>query len=97
VTAQACVVRFEDADGTVHAATVTASTLYEAVALAVAAFRTQPSTPPIPHAALLTVEVRSPVVAHRVTLQAARRWAARPATSPADKLQRDRLRRLLAT
>ena len=92
-----CTVRFEDAEGTVHSVTVSASSLYEAVGLAVQAFTAQPWTPPIPAAAPLTVEVRHPSVEHRVTMQRVRQWAAATAISPADRLHRQRVGALLAS
>jgi hypothetical protein len=92
-----CTVRFTDANGTVHAATVSAESLYEAVGLAVQAFKTQPWAPPIPPVAPITVEVRAPSVEHRVTVQTVRQWAGGTATSPADRLHRLRVGTLLAT
>ena len=97
MTPKVCTVRFEDAEGTVHTVTVSASSLYEAVGLAVQAFATQPWTPPIAAAAALTIEVRAPSVEHRVTMQRVRQWAAASATSPADRLHRQRVGALLAT
>jgi hypothetical protein len=96
MTPKVCTVRFEDAEGTVHTVTVSASSLYEAVGLAVQAFGAQPWTPPIPPATPLTVEVRPPSVQHRVTMQRVRQWAAATATSPADRLYRQRVGALLA-
>ena len=94
---QRCTVSFEDADGTRHAVHVTAASLYEAVGLAVQAFKAQPWTPPLPPAAPLTIVVSQPAVEHRVTVQKVRRWAAARALSPADRLRRDRVRAMLAT
>lgn len=93
----ACAVSFEDPQGTIHRVTVTAQSLYEAVGLAVEAFRQQPWTPPVPAAAPLTIAVAPPAAEHRVTLQKVRQWAAASPTSPADRLQRERVRTLLAT
>ena len=91
-----CIVRFEDAEGTIHTVTVSAASLYEAVGLAVQAFAAQPWTPAIPPAVALTVEVRPPSVEHRVTMQRLRQWVAATATSPADRLHRQRVGALLA-
>lgn len=92
-----CRVAFEDAEGTVHAVTVTAASLYEAVALAHRAFRAQPWTPPVPAAAPLTISVCQPAVEHQVTMQRVRQWAGGAATSPADRVRRERIRALLAS
>ena len=95
MTPKVCTVGFEDSEGTVHTVTVSASSLYEAVGLALQAFTAQPWTPPVPPAASLTVEVRPPSVEHRVTMQRVRQWAAATATSPADRLHRQRVGALL--
>lgn len=93
----ACTVWFQDEHGTRYQVTVTAQSLYEAVGLAVHAFRQQPWTPPVPAAAPLTIAVAPPAIEHRVTVQKVRQWASSTATSPADRLQRERVRALLAT
>lgn len=93
----ACTVAFQDEHGATHRVNVTAHSLYEAVGLAVKAFGTQPWTPPIPPAARLSITVAPPAVEHRVTVQKVRQWATGTATSPADRLQRERVRQLLAT
>lgn len=93
----ACTVSFQDEHGTTYRVTVTAHSLYEAVGLAVKAFKMQPWTPPVPPAAPLTIAVAPPAVEHRVTVQKVRQWAAAAASSPADRLQRERVRALLAT
>jgi hypothetical protein len=95
--AMRCTVSFDDANGGSHSVTVSASSLYEAVGLAVQAFTSQPWTPPVPPGVPLVVEVRQPSIEHRVTVQAVRRWAAANATSPADRLHRQRVGALLAT
>lgn len=92
-----CRVSFEDEHGTTHAVAVTAGSLFEAVALAVRAFRAQPWTPAVPPATPLTVVVSAPVAHHQVTVQKVRQWASGSGRSPADRLQRERVRAMLAT
>lgn len=92
-----CTVSFQDEHGTTHTVTVSATSLYEAVGLALQAFRLQPWVPAVPPAAPLTIAARAPTVQHQVTLERAQRWASHPPTSPADKLQRERVRALLVT
>ena len=92
-----CTVSFRDEHDVEHTATVMASSLYEAVGLAVQAFKRQPWTPAVPVGAPLYVEARQPAVRHQVTLLRARQWAGGTALSPADRLQRERVRKLLAT
>jgi len=93
---KSCRVSFEDANGITHTATVTADSLYEAVGLALEAFKGQPFAPPVPPLAPLRVEVCPVAVQHTVTTQQVRQWAAAPARSPAEKLSKDRVRRLVA-
>ncbi len=92
-----CTVSFQDEHGTTHTVTVSATSLYEAVGLALHAFKLQPWVPPVPPAVPLTISARPPTVQHQVTLERAQRWASHAATSPTDKLQRERVRALLAT
>ena len=92
-----CRVSFEDEHGISHAVSVTASSLFEAVALAVRAFQSQAWTPPVPPAVPLTVVVSAPIAHHQVTVQKVRQWAAGTARSPADRLQRERVRSMLAS
>lgn len=97
MTPTCCTVSFQDEHETTHTVTVSATSLYEAVGLALQAFTRQPWVPPVPPATPLTIAARTPTVQHQVTLERARRWAGMAATSPADKLQRERVRALLAT
>lgn len=92
-----CAVSFQDEHDTTHTVTVSAKSLYEAVGLAVQAFKLQPWVPPVPAGARLIIAVRAPAVQHEVTVEKARRWAGLAAASPSDKLQRERVRALLAT
>jgi hypothetical protein len=94
---KACRVSFDDADGTTHSVLVTARSLYEAVALALQGFQGQSWTPPVPPLARLRVEVSQAAVTHTVTADQVRQWAAAPARSPAEKLTKDRVKRLVAT
>ena len=83
----------KDLDGIEHAVEVSATTLFEAAASAIAAFRehawaAQALTPN----AILSVEVRRPPIVHRVPLGAVERWAAGPSVSPNEVLVKRRLR-----
>jgi hypothetical protein len=64
-----CTVSFTDPDGLRHSVNVQAETLYEAVALAVQAFR-EHQCAPTPMSAF-EVEARSPAVLHTVTMRMA--------------------------
>ena len=67
-TARSCSVSFTDSEGITHAVEITASTLYEAAALALAEFRrcgfAEPTFGP---ATKLTVRVRQHEMSHVVT------------------------------
>lgn len=93
--ARLCVVSLTDERGTTHRVHVQASSLYEAIGLAVQTFRCQEWVPPIGPATRLQVEVRTPIVQHEATVAAVQQWTDSTPTSPADKLQRARVRAML--
>ena len=86
---------FDDAGGTRHSVLVTAHSLYEAVALALQGFEGQSWTPAVTPRTRLRVEVSHVVATHTVTGQQVRQWAMTPPRSPAEKLSKERVRRLL--
>jgi hypothetical protein len=66
-TARTCLVSFTDSEGIRHSVEVTASTLYEAAALAIAEFRRCGFTANAPGPATrLTVAVQTPATSHEV-------------------------------
>lgn len=76
-------VSVRDSDGVTHTVEVTAATLYEAAAQAVAAFEQEGwASEALTTAAVLDVEVISPSVHHRVPMSALRKWLAGLTTSP---------------
>jgi hypothetical protein len=76
-------VSLRDLDGVTHTVTVQGSSLYEAAARAVAAFREQGwAADALTPNATLRVEVHAPPVVHEVPLQAVERWLNAPSTSP---------------
>jgi hypothetical protein len=93
---RACRVTISDMDGVQHTAKVTASSLYEAVALGLAAIREQEWANEIP-GGLNTVEVAvNPIpVTHTVRIQDFKKWLKRSGGSPHEVTQRDHLRRIL--
>ena len=92
--ARTCAVSFTDAEGIRHSVTVQAETLYEAVALAVRAFREHDCAPG--PASQLEVEARSPAVTHTVSLTKVRDWLESSAKSPKDRIMKEWLKGLLA-
>jgi hypothetical protein len=93
--ARACTVSFTDTEGLRHSVNVQADTLYEAVALAVRAFR-EHDCPPGP-ASQMEVEARSPAVTHTVSMRKVEDWLRGGARSPSERLLKDRLKGLLGS
>jgi hypothetical protein len=95
VPVRTCTVAFTDPEGLRHAVTVQAETLYEAVVLAVRAFREHDCAPGL--ASHLEVEARSPSVTHTVSMRKVREWLDGGAKSPSEKVTKERLKGLLAS
>ena len=93
--ARACTVSFNGPDGIRHSVNVQAQTLYEAVVLAIRAFREHDCAPGV--ASQLDVEARSPSVTHTVSMAKVQAWLASSAKSPSDKIMKERLKGLLAS
>jgi hypothetical protein len=93
VPSRTCTVSFTGIDGLRHSVNVQAETLYEAVALAVRAFR-EPNTRRRPMSAF---EVRSPSVTHTVTMRKIEDWLRSSAKSPADRIVKERLKGMMAS
>jgi hypothetical protein len=86
-----CVVSIRDAEGSTHSVTVHASTLFEAAAAAVAAFRQEEwAADALTPAAVLRVEVQVPSVVHEIRLKSVERWARSANASPQERLAKDR-------
>lgn len=90
-----CTVSLTDENGTTHRVQVQAASLYEAVGLAVQAFRGQEWVPSIGPATRFRVAVRQPSIEHEATVAAVQEWTDAIAKSPADKLLRARVRSML--
>ena len=92
-----CRVSFNDLDGVTHAVEVDAESLYEAVALAVGAFRQDEiaTDQPGPMTEFSVVVVRK-AVEHKIRFGRVQRWV-QPSTvgGPALKVKRETLRRVL--
>ena len=74
---------------------VQAETLYEAVVLAILAFREHDCAPGA--ASQLEVEARSPSVTHTVNMTKVQAWLRSSAKNPSDKIMKERLKGLLAS
>ncbi len=90
---KACTVSFSDPDGIRHVADVQADSLFEAVAIAVRAFRLNECKPAMN--SKFEVQVREPSVVHVVTLRKVEEFIDGPCKSPKEKLVKERLRGFL--
>ena len=95
VPVRSCTVAFTDAEGLHHSVNVQAETLYEAVVLAVSAFREHDCEPG--SGSQLEVEAKSPSVTHTVSMRKVREWLNGGAKSPNEKVMKERLKGLLAS
>jgi hypothetical protein len=97
-SARTCLVSFTDSEGVQHAVEVSASTLYEAAALAIAEFRRCGFTAHSPGPATrLTVTVKAPATSHEVRLSKIESWLQSGGRSPNERAMKVRLRELLGS
>ena len=93
---KACTVVVDDLNDTKHTVDVTAESLYEAVAQALAALRDHEWVGDIGRGLTsVTVKVRHPEVTHVVKIQDFENWLNRGCKSPADMVLKTRLRQML--
>ena len=87
-----CIVSYLDTDGLRHKVEVQAASVYEAAALAIAAFKKHNCQPG--ELSQLDVEVRTSVI-HTVTVKKLRQWVNGGARTPKEAIAKERLRELL--
>jgi hypothetical protein len=95
--ARTCVVSFRDQEGLEHSVVVTASSLYEAAARGLKAFRESPfwdGARPGP-AARLTVAVKAVEARHEVKLSRLQEWLNSGGRSPREQALKNDLRKML--
>jgi hypothetical protein len=93
---RSCRVTVRDLEGTEHSVQVTASTLYEAVALGLASVRGQEWVAGIGEGPnTVRVAVTNVPVEHHVAMRDFHAWLERPARSPRDVMQRAHIREIL--
>ena len=93
---RSCRVTIRDLEGTDHSVQVTASTLYEAVALGLASLRGEEWVGGIGEGPnTVRVAVTNVPVEHQVAMKDFHAWLERPARSPRDVMQRARVREIL--
>jgi hypothetical protein len=96
VALKACTVVVDDLNDTKHTVDVTAESLYEAVAQALAALRGHEWVGELGQGlSTATVKVRHPEVTHVVKIQDFENWLNRGCKSPADMVLKTRLRQML--
>jgi len=96
VALKACTLVVHDLNDTAHALDVTAETLYEAVAQALATVRGQHWVADIGRGlTTVTVKVRNPEVTNIVKIQDFENWLNRGCKSPAETVLKARLRQML--
>lgn len=88
----ACVVSFVDTDLIAHSVEVEARTLYEAGALALAAFRNSGVVEHIGPAIRLQIEVRRPVTRHELTVEKVDAWLNSSSKSPNEQAVKGKIR-----
>jgi hypothetical protein len=96
VPLKACTVVIHDLSDTAHTLDVTAATLYEAVAQALATAQNHDWVGEIGRGlTTVTVKVRNPEVTHIVKIQDFENWLNRGCKSPAETVLKTRLRQML--
>ena len=96
VPLKSCTVTVHDLNEIAHTLDVTAATLYEAVAQALAALRDHEWVGEVGKGlATVTVKVRQPEVTHVVKMQDFENWFHRQGRTPAEVMLKERLRQIL--
>jgi len=92
---RSCRVTITDMEGVAHTVDVTASTLYEAVALGLSAVRESDWVTGIPEGLKVRVRVTNVPVDHEVKLGDFTKWLERRGRSPKEIFDRNRIREIL--
>ena len=93
---RSCRVTIKDLEGVNHTVDVTAATLYEAVALGIAAIRSDEWTTDIPQGLhCVQVQVTNVPVKHEVRMRDFLAWLDRNGGSPREMLDRQRIKSIL--
>ena len=96
VPARTCTVSFTGTDGICHGIEVSASSLYEAAALALVEFRKSSLVEvPAGRSTRLTVTVKAPTTSHELTVGKLEDWMASGGKSPKEQVEKGRLKELL--
>ena len=92
---RACLVTVTDARGVRHGVEVTADSVFDAAARGLAALADSAWTERVGPATRVDVQVLQPIVTHTVTVHQLARWAQGSASSPEERVRKDRVRVLL--
>jgi hypothetical protein len=93
---RSCRVTIRDIDGHTHSVEVTAATLFEAVAQAIAALRRDDWVVDIPRGQnIVNVSVANVRADHQVKMADFERWLEKPGGSPREVVERQRIRAIL--
>jgi hypothetical protein len=96
VTLRACTVAVKDVQGVEHSVDVTAETLYEAIATALAALQKDNWVGEIGQGfATVSVVVQQPPVKHEVKMKDFVSWLGRQGRSPAEVMLKQKLEKIL--
>lgn len=94
--AKICSVILTDIRGVRHSVDVTAESVFEAAALALAAMRRSAWLDTPGRASRLEIAVYEPVVKHTLTVEQVERWLDGATSSPNEKVKKDRLKGMMA-
>jgi hypothetical protein len=89
---KSCKVSCRDNEGIEHAVTVTAESLYDAVAQGLRVFRTSEWVNMIAGNAVITVKIKEAEVEHRVRVRDFESWLDRTNKSPGEMIRKQRIR-----
>jgi hypothetical protein len=96
VPVRSCLVSFTDSEGIEHSIRVPAESLFEAAVEAMAGFKNSVlMDTPLPPGTRLTIRVKAPEEEHTVTVAKMMAWLDGVASSPSEKLKKNRLRERL--
>jgi hypothetical protein len=97
VALRTCSVSVADLEGVQHTVEVTAATLYEAVAAALAALREDEWVSQIGNRlTTVSVMVQQPAIQHQVRVKDFMVWLEKRSGSPAEMILREKIRKMLA-
>jgi hypothetical protein len=92
-----CVVSFIDSEGLEHAVQIAAASLYEAAVLAMAEFRRRGfAEMHFGPATRLKISVKAPEAEHVVSIGKVQSWLDGGAASPIERIEKNRLKKLLS-